>query len=218
MNLEYWFRGPLWLNEEAHDSEKYCLDEQELHVIALEEKREVISIPTVPVEEGWLTLFGQKKSNFSFSCRILGWVKRFIDNCRNPTRKNTNLYISIPEATSAEQIILKELQMTHFEREYKQLLEKCSVSRQSNLRHLNPFLDEAGLIRVGGRLMKAQLPFPQQHPIILPSASGLVKLLISECHRNLVHGGTQVTMNTLRKKFWILHSGNVVKGLLYPLA
>ena len=43
-------------------------------------------------------------------------------------------------------------------------------------------LDENGILRVGGRLDLAKLPFLKRHPIILPGTHHLTKLLIKSEH------------------------------------
>ena len=51
-----------------------------------------------------------------------------------------------------------------------------------NMRELTPYLDEYGLLRVGGRLQRAELPFEQTHPLILPKRHELTGLLIADYH------------------------------------
>ena len=43
-----------------------------------------------------------------------------------------------------------------------------AVGKRSPLHKLQPFLDPHGLLRAGGRLHQAQLPYTQRHPAILP--------------------------------------------------
>ncbi|GFU68160.1 DUF5641 domain-containing protein [Trichonephila clavipes] len=54
---------------------------------------------------------------------------------------------------------------------------------------LHPFIDEHGLVRVGGRLQNSQLPFNSKHPIILPSQHSISELLIKEQHIAHLHAG-----------------------------
>lgn len=55
-------------------------------------------------------------------------------------------------------------------------------------RTLNPFLDASGIIRVGGRLHKARLPYNQQHPTILPKDCHLALLIIDRALATLHEG------------------------------
>ncbi|XP_022183192.1 uncharacterized protein LOC111042803 [Myzus persicae] len=64
---------------------------------------------------------------------------------------------------------------------------KCKENRC--LKQLSPFIDEAGLIRVGGRLMNASISNSMKYPIVLPSASQVTRLLFKYEHIRLLHVG-----------------------------
>ncbi|XP_044733954.1 uncharacterized protein LOC123296518 [Chrysoperla carnea] len=72
------------------------------------------------------------------------------------------------------------------------------------LRNLNPFLDQDGLLRVGGRLDQSSLEYDMKHPYILPKDSTLSRLVIWDVHLRLLHSGTRNTLATIRQRFWIL--------------
>lgn len=114
----------------------------------------------------------------------------------------------------AKEHFLRAIQSLHFENDREKLLRKGRVARHSIMRQLNPFIDSTGLIRVGGRIRKSTLCFNQKHPVILPSNSGMIRLIIEECHRSHLHGGFQVTMNQLRRKYWIIRAGQTVKSVI----
>lgn len=94
------------------------------------------------------------------------------------------------------------------------LLEKQSVSRKSPIASLNPFIGEDELIRVGGRLSNAPLPFKSKHPILL-AAHPLVPMIIRQAHLQALHAGTQLTIATLRREFWILRGRTMVKAVIH---
>ena len=52
--------------------------------------------------------------------------------------------------------------------------QNAKISRQSSLLKLDPFIDEEGLIRVGGRLENSTLPFEVKHPIVLQRSSQVI--------------------------------------------
>ena len=51
--------------------------------------------------------------------------------------------------------------------------------------------------------------------MILPHNSLLTKLLISQAHITTLHGGTQLTLNYLRKNYWILRAKNTIKHFIH---
>ena len=79
---------------------------------------------------------------------------------------------------------------------------------------LNPFLDAHGLLRVGGRLVNAPVPFEQKHPIILSPSNPLTTLIISNEHLKLMHGGCQAVMASLRRQYWPISCKNTIKSVL----
>ncbi|GFV53420.1 hypothetical protein TNCV_2205561 [Trichonephila clavipes] len=68
------------------------------------------------------------------------------------------------------------------EEEIRSIKKQISLPSKSPLRSLHPFIDEHGLVRVGGRLQNSQLRFNSKHPIILPSQHSICELLIKEQH------------------------------------
>ncbi|XP_046988560.1 uncharacterized protein LOC124594240 [Schistocerca americana] len=50
------------------------------------------------------------------------------------------------------------------------------IPHYSKLRDLHPFVDAEGILRVGGRLMNADVPYDERHPIIVPPIHHLTKL------------------------------------------
>lgn len=63
---------------------------------------------------------------------------------------------------------------------------------KSNLIHplsrLTPFLDQEGLLRIGGRLHNVHIDTESKHPLILPRESPFTKLLIDDTHKRILHG------------------------------
>ncbi|GFW96480.1 integrase catalytic domain-containing protein [Trichonephila clavipes] len=57
-----------------------------------------------------------------------------------------------------------------------------------------PYLDENGLIRLGGRLEFCNLSIDEKHPLILPRNSWLTTLTVHREHNKVMHGGTAGTL------------------------
>lgn len=74
-----------------------------------------------------------------------------------------------------------------------------------------PYLDDHGLLRVGGRIHNADLSYDQRHPIILAKNSKLAILIIERIHKETLHGGTQLMLQALRQKYWVLNGRTAVK-------
>lgn len=76
---------------------------------------------------------------------------------------------------------------------------------------MHPFIDDLGIIRVGGRIGSAKIPFNVRHQIILPKKCHLTELIIAHTHLNTLHSGPQLTIATLRQNYWILSVRRSVK-------
>lgn len=89
-----------------------------------------------------------------------------------------------------------------------------TVASSSSILSLHPFLDSDGILRVGGRLRHAPLPYDTRHPIILASHP-LVHLIISKVHLETLHGDLQLTLRTLRHEFWVFRARSLVKSIIH---
>ena len=121
--------------------------------------------------------------------------------------KDTSTYRSpsVDEMQKAEQAILKSLQEEAFCEEIKILKSlgvqndnasrefakqhDLSMKKTSSLYQLDPFLDEDGVFRDGGRIRNALVPYEIKHPVILPSKSHITTLLVRHHHERISHQG-----------------------------
>ena len=123
-------------------------------------------------------------------------------------------YLTAAEREGSLTCPLKLAQTQNFSCELKDIISYKQVSSKSKLYSLNPFIDPLGLLRVGGRLTNAPIPFEQKHPVILASNNPLTVLLIVNEHEKLLHAGCQTVMASLRTRFWPISCKNTVKGIL----
>ena len=79
---------------------------------------------------------------------------------------------------------------------------------------MNPFLDEADVIRVGGRLQASNMSFAQKHQILLPSRHRLTDSIIREMHERHHHPGTLTTLHLVHQKFWLFNDRNQVRKII----
>jgi len=81
------------------------------------------------------------------------------------------------------------VQLQCWSHEIQCLQNKTSIPRKSNLCQLQPYIDETGILRVGGQLRNAiALNVFQRNPILLPHRSALTKLIFENEHRKIMHG------------------------------
>ncbi|GFS52442.1 integrase catalytic domain-containing protein [Trichonephila clavipes] len=112
--------------------------------------------------------------------------------------------LTFSETKTAEQTIIRWVQGFYFQEEIRSIKKQISLPPKSPLRSLHPFIDEHGLVRVGGRLQNSQLRFNSKHPIILPSQHSISELLIKEQHIAHLHAGPTLLAHVLRQSHWIV--------------
>ncbi|GFX26018.1 integrase catalytic domain-containing protein [Trichonephila clavipes] len=94
----------------------------------------------------------------------------FINNIKAKESCYKEKYLTADEIKRSTEFLAKIAQLSEFKAEIDALKKGKGVSKTSKLRALDPFLDENSLLRVGGRLSNADLPFEAKHQIIIPKA------------------------------------------------
>ena len=129
----------------------------------------------------------------SYSCwhrlkRSVAWLLRCRDwlGAKTRSKEGPPSVIADPldplELQAAETAIVKSVQHKHFKGEVEALKSRKPVVKKSPIYILEPFLDEEGIFRVGGRLKNAPLPEKAQHPIILPKNHHVSRLVARRAH------------------------------------
>ena len=140
-------------------------------------------------------------------------VFRFMQRTR---RKVRNAGPPSPEELQAAEIwIFKHVQKSAFQDDLAKIEKKVPCS--DRLQKLVPFVDEKGLIRVGGRLQHSNLEFESRHPIILPPDHHITKILIRHEHLQNLHAGPQALQSILYQKFWILAGRRAIRECTHTL-
>ncbi|GFX77180.1 probable RNA-directed DNA polymerase from transposon BS [Trichonephila clavipes] len=80
---------------------------------------------------------------------MLSFIFRFIANCRGEKRREP---VDVQEINRAEITLIRIVQQQEFKRDIKSLNENNRVSAENVIKSLNLFLDQDGVLRVGGRL------------------------------------------------------------------
>lgn len=95
--------------------------------------------------------------------RTVAYISRFVYNSRYLTKSGGCL--SVNELSEALKIIVKTIQHDAFKKEIDQLGNSDKIAntdcliKNNNLKLLHPFLDDDGLMRLGGRLANAAIYF-----------------------------------------------------------
>lgn len=191
-NSSLWWNGPEFLLNNEDDWPTLKVDK---HI----DLPEVKTVATITISAPVIDF--ERFSNFSRLQRTMAYVKRFVNNIKFPKNKLTGI-LTAEELNSALKTLCLISQQQCFPIEYKTLLDKKELSSRSKILTLSPFIDDEGLIRVGGRIDKSNCPYDYRHPILLESSHQLCKLIFKYEHIRNMHAGPQLLLATVRQTVW----------------
>lgn len=145
--------------------------------------------------------------------RILALCLRFVYNCRNSQSKRTG-FLKTDELHDAMLVLIKLVQSSEFNNESNALQNSKPLSCRSKILSLNPFLDDSGILRVGGRLRHANIAYGHKHPILLPKRHIFINLIVRQYHINLLHAGPQLVHSCIQEQFWIIGARDVIRHFI----
>ena len=165
---ELWWKGSSFLCETA---ERWLarLDLLKENFDKSEDRRTkcVVKNTQVKTMDEECRLQSSRFSSWKTLLRITGYVLRFVANLKQRSahkHQKTSSASSVPpqdpsEVKTAEVFWIKQAQ-SEFEAEKQQLITRRENSSQkklkdSSIRRLSPFIDEDGIIRVGGRMQRS---------------------------------------------------------------
>ncbi|XP_066602492.1 uncharacterized protein [Prorops nasuta] len=143
----------------------------------------------------------------------MAYVLRFVQRTRKTGQWEDSL-LSASEIRDSIVAIVQVVQRTHFADELSALNHGSRIPSRSKLLSLYPVTDSQGILRIGGRLRNAEISEQMKHPIILPDCH-LTAILIRQTHLDTLHGGLQLTLSTLRQKFWVVNARTLVKACVH---
>lgn len=197
-NNALWFTGPEWLC-----TKESVWPTNVLTAIELPELKPSMSFAVVAGEFEII----KKYSSYAKLIRIVAYCLRFLRHGRCTES------LTINELDRAELRILRIVQTAQFA-EIIEIIKGDKRSSTGRIANLSPFLDDDGLIRVGGRLQNSELSFHQKHPILLPRHHQITDNIIREMHDKHHHAGIKATLYNVRQKFWILDGHNQVRKIV----
>ncbi|XP_056001163.1 uncharacterized protein LOC130048455 [Ostrea edulis] len=155
-----WLSGPIILNDDScdHSSEFPLLDPENDSEI-----KNTVTVVKTNVSCGLNTNLFLRFSSWESLIRGLSFMRRSIHRKLNledisPTKLHKDM----------EMIFIKSAQYEVYRHDIERLQDHKSVVKGSPLRNLDPYLDDEGLLRVGGRILTGDLLAGSNGPIIIP--------------------------------------------------
>lgn len=205
-NFDLWWSGPEWLSEPPSAWSKFKKADIQIDEKEIELKPIKIQINFAIHEDSFIL----KCSSYQHLIRVNAWIQRFKRNGLPSKYQRLAGSLSVDELHSSLLQIVHLVQLEAFGAEISALKAKESLPSKSKISGLAPFIDD-NILRVRGRLQRANLPYSQKHPIILPRSHHFTELLIKDAHSNTLHGGAQIVLSHLRRQFWIVDGRRAVQ-------
>lgn len=156
-----------------------------------------------PSEPEWYARF----SSYTRMLRVVAYMYRFIHVCRRQIHRSS--FLTRSELDHAAVVVAKCSQRVAFGKILHTLLHSHPISIKPVAR-LRPFINQRGLICVGGRLSNVDLSESQKHPILLGKLSHLSVLLIRHWHDVIGHGGPRILTSLINCSYWILSLNTLI--------
>ncbi|GFV04346.1 integrase catalytic domain-containing protein [Trichonephila clavipes] len=206
---EMWFSGPDLQTDEYEDNQLFPDPSY---------RDELKCAVTLSMTECSLNFYDELfnvTNNFIKLIRIFSFIFRFINNIKAKESCNKEKYLTADEVKRSTEFLAKIAQLSEFKAEIDALKKGKGVSKTSKLKALDPFLDENSLLRVGGRLCNAYLPFEAKHQIIIPSKHKFTKLLFEHMHKKFFHIGAQGLVHQIRMQFWPINGKGIARKTVH---
>ncbi|XP_028158059.1 uncharacterized protein LOC114351145 [Ostrinia furnacalis] len=205
-----WWQGPSFLHDRNYAF--LPVPQTEIQLPELKKNNSLI-VCTTTVDTHCSIFDGLKKySSINKMTRILAYVIRFCNNIGANSVKRKG-FVTADELDNALLLIVKHEQYQFYPDEIKSLQSGKQVT--GSLMQLSPFIDGVGVIRVGGRLQNALLPYANRHAAILPKKSIITELIIMNEHIMLLHASQRLVLSSIKQRFWIPDGLRTVKKVIH---
>ncbi|PFX34669.1 hypothetical protein AWC38_SpisGene505 [Stylophora pistillata] len=131
----------------------------------------------------------------------------------NPSPERQTMCLSAADLEGAPLALCKQAQIESFKDDYEDLQAYRALSSNSPLLPPQPVLVD-GIIRVGGRLTKAPVPFEAKHQALISPVHPLSRLLVQDIHERHFHVGREHTLALVRQQFWILRGRSFIRRII----
>ncbi|XP_055701660.1 uncharacterized protein LOC129800941 [Phlebotomus papatasi] len=214
LHNDFWFHGPQWI---LHDVPPPFIQKIEPKDIPAEDLEEIKVCTHFHVSNPFWNII-DRYSSLTRLVRAVGILRRFTQFITNKYKGPCHVNrgpLTAAELDSARETIIKAVQAQSFAEEIQEISrgKEKKVSRDSSVRKLHPILDDRGLVRVGGRIERAETTFDHKHPILLPYKHHFTDLVAQHFHTTTLHGGPKLLLNAMRMEYWPINGMRVAKRI-----
>ncbi|XP_072381169.1 uncharacterized protein [Diabrotica undecimpunctata] len=213
LQFSLWWRGPDFLSKSRECWPSQVNFHSSHSTEMLEEKLPTVLSLIPVISDNIISTLLSKFSSLIKIQKVMVYVLKFVAKLQR--KNNAASFDSLNshlEMESALRYIVKHVQADVFSDIFLKIQQNSLLPKP--FRKLAPFIDEYGLLRVGGRLQKSRLSFDVKHPLLLPKTHRLTDLIIEWTHQTHLHPGLKAMHYLLLQRFWILSPKSAIHRCL----
>ncbi|KRY58771.1 hypothetical protein T03_7489 [Trichinella britovi] len=209
-----WWKGPKWLlAAEASWPDLQVKGDRARAEAEKEGRRSALVMTAVLRLDVRKIIDPTRYSSYAKLLRVTAFCLRFVNHARVPAGlRRTTRAPTAAEIEEAEAVWIRQIQVDAYGQT------DLGNARMKELKEFCPYVDEKGVLRVGGRLRRANLPAETKHPMLLPHGDDVVKMIIRHVHHRQLHAGVNQTLAASRQRYWITRGRSAVKNVINQCA
>ena len=210
-----WISGPTFLmlskDQWPRSEKKAEFDDSKLEVKA--------SVLTTSATSSVSMVAWERHSSWKKLVRVYAWWMRYKFKLKCKVRKQCppserqGKMLCANDLKEASLALCQLAQIESYKEDYEDLQANRALPHNSSLLPLQPIFF-GGVIRVGGRLNKAPIPFEAKHQVILPPSHPISKLVVQDLHEKHLHVGREHTLALVRQQFWIPQGKSLARKIV----
>ena len=192
---QLWKEGPIWLkNPSEWPKDPILVPDGQTRAEAKVKVKNEISAATVIQSDVFDELLD--KYHLPKVLRILGYVRRFVSNCKRQPEERVTGPVSTDEVEEQELWWIRRAQ---------QAVQDDAQFRADQLR-LNLLPNDQRIVECRGRITG-------DYPIYLPDSHSFTVKVVQQAHISTLHGGVRLTMAKVHERFWVPRLRQLVKRI-----
>ncbi|XP_055690674.1 uncharacterized protein LOC129795249 [Lutzomyia longipalpis] len=200
---QLWWNGPTWLSQDSSSwpppFTKHSLTNEEAAINLTNEEN-----------SNGFSQFVTAHSKYMRLLRVTAYCLRFKKNLRSNPEDRSLGPLSPEELDEALNCLLRQEQSEKYPDIFEAINsgQILTSKKWKSIAQFNPYIDPKGVIRFGGRIERAAIPYDAKHPILLPKGH-LSELIFRHEHLRNLHAGPQLLLSTIHQRFWAISGRSI---------
>ena len=208
-----WWQGPPWLLQDPVPTLPPPKDEAGELAAGTEEREVPMLIVRAITVGGWEKRFNNYTKLIRGTALTFLFCRMLLSTRPGRTRLQPEP-LTVPQITEAEEYLYRQSQQRSFGDELYRLTTSQLVKRNSRLKAVNPFINQKGVLCVGGRLSNSSVVTPlQAQPPILCESDHFTKLIFEHHHKSEGHCGPTALLAHLSTCLYVVSARRLARSV-----